>query len=318
MCDSGRGQVLAPWPNRLGDGRYHFEGRDGLAALDEPARHNAIHGLVRWTAWHVVSRAQNALDPRMLAPPPTGITAGASSSSTSTDWGATASPCRRARPTSPCPSPLRHRLPPRPDALDADRLDLTGHPGPAPARHRRTGPAHLDQPGDRDPSSISPHPVGSATPSDTAFTHFRRDPDGMARVELDDTAGGGGITVRMTSTSATSWCSPATRSNRSAGAAPRSPSSQCRARPTCFAPGWTSCASSPARRGAAAGASTPAEPCQGAAPDPDVAVLGTKRCPSVVGGGRPAGQIALGVRAPEVDQAVRCSRGRCPGPPRSG
>ena len=22
MCSSGRGQVLAPWPNRLGDGRY--------------------------------------------------------------------------------------------------------------------------------------------------------------------------------------------------------------------------------------------------------------------------------------------------------
>src|SRR5579863_6826855 len=33
MCDSGRGQVLAPWPNRLGDGRYSYEGRDGLAAL---------------------------------------------------------------------------------------------------------------------------------------------------------------------------------------------------------------------------------------------------------------------------------------------
>ena len=38
MCDSGRGQVLAPWPNRLGDGRYSYEGRDGRAALDEPDR----------------------------------------------------------------------------------------------------------------------------------------------------------------------------------------------------------------------------------------------------------------------------------------
>ncbi|HTZ08407.1 MAG TPA: hypothetical protein VMB72_05000, partial [Acidimicrobiales bacterium] len=40
MCDAGRGQVLAPWPNRLGDGAYAFEGRSAQAALDEPARHN--------------------------------------------------------------------------------------------------------------------------------------------------------------------------------------------------------------------------------------------------------------------------------------
>jgi aldose 1-epimerase len=32
---------------------------------------------------------------------------------------------------------------------------------------------------------------------DTAFTDLRRDPDGMARVELDDTAGGRGVTVWM-------------------------------------------------------------------------------------------------------------------------
>ena len=27
MCSSGRGQVLIPWPNRLQDGRYEFDGR---------------------------------------------------------------------------------------------------------------------------------------------------------------------------------------------------------------------------------------------------------------------------------------------------
>jgi aldose 1-epimerase len=55
---AGRGQVLAPWPNRLEDGTYSFMGREGLAQLDEPEAHNAIHGLVRWTAWtpDVVSR----------------------------------------------------------------------------------------------------------------------------------------------------------------------------------------------------------------------------------------------------------------------
>lgn len=61
LCPSGRGQVLAPWPNRLGDGRYHFGGRSGRAALDEPERRNAIHGLVRWMPWSVVSHAQNVV-----------------------------------------------------------------------------------------------------------------------------------------------------------------------------------------------------------------------------------------------------------------
>jgi aldose 1-epimerase len=50
---AGRGQVLAPWPNRLEDGTYAFEGREARAAIDEPERGNAIHGLVRWIPWQV-------------------------------------------------------------------------------------------------------------------------------------------------------------------------------------------------------------------------------------------------------------------------
>ncbi len=56
MCSSGRGQLLIPWPNRIEDGRYEFRGRTNQAALDEPARRNAIHGLVRWSAWSVAER----------------------------------------------------------------------------------------------------------------------------------------------------------------------------------------------------------------------------------------------------------------------
>ncbi|MFZ0664589.1 MAG: aldose 1-epimerase family protein [Acidimicrobiales bacterium] len=60
-CGDGRGQVLAPWPNRLGDGRYTFEGTSAAAALDEPDRHNAIHGLVRWLGWNLLGMAQNVV-----------------------------------------------------------------------------------------------------------------------------------------------------------------------------------------------------------------------------------------------------------------
>jgi aldose 1-epimerase len=56
MSTSGRGQVLLPWPNRLQDGSYEFDGRRHQLALTEPPAHNAIHGLVRWAAWTVAER----------------------------------------------------------------------------------------------------------------------------------------------------------------------------------------------------------------------------------------------------------------------
>ena len=56
MSSSGRGQVLIPWPNRLEDGSYEFDGRRHQLPLNEPERRNAIHGLVRWTAWSVAER----------------------------------------------------------------------------------------------------------------------------------------------------------------------------------------------------------------------------------------------------------------------
>lgn len=56
-CRSGRGQILAPWPNRLRDGRYEWEGETHQLALSEVARHNAIHGLVRFANWNLAGRS---------------------------------------------------------------------------------------------------------------------------------------------------------------------------------------------------------------------------------------------------------------------
>jgi aldose 1-epimerase len=56
MTSSGRGQVLIPWPNRLQDGSYEFEGNRHQLPLNEPERRNAIHGLVRWAAWSASAR----------------------------------------------------------------------------------------------------------------------------------------------------------------------------------------------------------------------------------------------------------------------
>ena len=48
---AARGQLLVPWPNRIRDGAYSFDGRDLQLGLTEPAHQNASHGLVRWAAW---------------------------------------------------------------------------------------------------------------------------------------------------------------------------------------------------------------------------------------------------------------------------
>src|SRR5262247_3669583 len=56
MSSSGRGQTLIPWPNRLQDGSYEFDGLHHQLPLNEPERRNAIHGLVRWAAWTATKR----------------------------------------------------------------------------------------------------------------------------------------------------------------------------------------------------------------------------------------------------------------------
>jgi aldose 1-epimerase len=60
------GTVLVPWPNRLRGGRYAFESAPMQLALTEPERHNAIHGLGRWSRWtpvlHEPSRVTLAFD----------------------------------------------------------------------------------------------------------------------------------------------------------------------------------------------------------------------------------------------------------------
>ncbi|PZE66462.1 galactose mutarotase [Curtobacterium sp. MCBD17_021] len=49
-----RGAVLAPWPNRVVDGRYTFGGIEHELALTEPKRSHALHGLVAWTDFAVL------------------------------------------------------------------------------------------------------------------------------------------------------------------------------------------------------------------------------------------------------------------------
>lgn len=53
-----RGALLLPWPNRLRDGCYEFDGVEYQAPLNEVPRRNALHGLLAWTEFSVLERTQ--------------------------------------------------------------------------------------------------------------------------------------------------------------------------------------------------------------------------------------------------------------------
>lgn len=61
MPPAGNGHVLAPWPNRLRDGQYSYEGVDYQLPLTEPNRRVALHGLVNWQRWTLIEHADDSL-----------------------------------------------------------------------------------------------------------------------------------------------------------------------------------------------------------------------------------------------------------------
>lgn len=198
MASGGRGQVLAPWPNRLGDGRYSFEGRNGRAALDEPERRNAIHGLVRWVPWQMVSRMQNvvtlcaALFPQPGYPWRLGLsiefrlgreglrvtTEATNASSTPAPFGIGFHPYL----TVGTPSVDTTRL-----LLPAKRRLVTDERG-LPTGDAGVGGTEFDFSAGR--------PIGP-TKLDTAFTQLEHGPDGLTRVELSNPQGDKRTTLWM-------------------------------------------------------------------------------------------------------------------------
>ena len=47
------GCLLAPWPNRVDGGNFTFQGETYHLEINEPDRHNAIHGFVRERSWEL-------------------------------------------------------------------------------------------------------------------------------------------------------------------------------------------------------------------------------------------------------------------------
>jgi len=193
---SGRGQVLVPWPNRIEDGSYEFDGKRMQLPLTEAENGNAIHGLVRGATWNLVDHEADrvvldyTLEPQPGYPfalglsieyalSPTGLTV------TTTAWNLSSETCPYGAGQhpyltlgTPTIDTLRLQVPARVVAFSDERgLPVRSAPVDGTEYDFRAG-----------------REIGG-TVLDNAFAELERDGDGRARVLLDDVAGGAGLTL---------------------------------------------------------------------------------------------------------------------------
>jgi aldose 1-epimerase len=193
--NAGRGQILAPWPNRLEDGRYTFEGVEGRAALDEPDRGNAIHGLVRWLPWRVTSRSPSAvalgcvLHPQPAYPWRLELSVEYSID----DRGLTVAAAASSRSDAVAPFGIGFHPYLTLGSSTIDDAHVTIPAGTRLEADERGLPSgKVDVAGDYDFRSAKP--LGTIE-LDTGYTDLIRSEDGRARVEMDAAGGGRGLTL---------------------------------------------------------------------------------------------------------------------------
>ena len=195
MCPSGRGQVLLPWPNRIQDGSYEFEGRRHQLPINDLEEQDAIHGLVRWAAWTVGEREPHRVVMRHVIHPQPGypfslavdieylISAeGLRVTTTATNVGAAACPYG-------CGAHPYLAVGARVDSVilrAPGRAVLMSDERGIPVRSRAVEGTEYD--------FRRPRPIAT-TRLDNAFTDLERDGDGLARVALGDPGGSSRLTL---------------------------------------------------------------------------------------------------------------------------
>ena len=190
MCASGRGQLLMPWPNRLEDGCYRFEGRDHQLPLNEPANRNAIHGLVRWASWHVAERDPERVVMEHVIRPQPGypFTVGLSVEYTLSDLGLSVRSTATNLGQSRCPFGAGAHPYLKLDARVVDSLSLHVPAESVLQSGERSLPNGSIPVEGTEFDFRLPRPVGSLK-LDNCFTDLERDGDGRVRVALHDPSG---------------------------------------------------------------------------------------------------------------------------------
>jgi aldose 1-epimerase len=196
MSSSGRGQVLIPWPNRIRDGSYEFDGERHQLPINDVEEQDAIHGLVRWAAWTVGEREPHRVVMEHVLHPQPGYPFslalgieyrlsedGLRVQATATNVGG-----------KPCPYGSGAHPYVTVGTTTVDPVILHA-PGRTVLRADERGiPVGAGSVEGTDYDFRRPRPIG-ATKLDNAFTDLGRGDDGLARVELRDPDGGSELTL---------------------------------------------------------------------------------------------------------------------------
>lgn len=195
-CTFARGLPLIPWPNRLHNGRYTWNGEHYQVPINEVEKDNALHGYTRWLNWELtVEGPETAVAALRLHPQdgypfildltvtyslePGGLTV----TNTATNVGSTA-------------CPYAHGVHPY-ITVGTEKIDTATLIMPA-ATYLPVDEAEI--PIGRAPVSGTQFDFRSArligsVQIDRAFTDLMRDADGMARVVMSSSATGRTVTL---------------------------------------------------------------------------------------------------------------------------
>ena len=188
-----RGIIAAPWPNRIADGRYTFDGTEHELPVNEPERDCALHGVLFPLDWTLVSGDKSSVTLTCSPEPTPGYPhelrvdveyrlsgGGLHSFVTASNLGG------MTAPYGVCPHPY---LVAGPAPLDEWVLEIPAGvflevtPDRLLPKETRTVEGH-------EFDFRSPRPIG-ATEIDHAFTDIAFGGDGLARVLVRDPGGAG-------------------------------------------------------------------------------------------------------------------------------
>lgn len=196
LAGVARGQILVPWPNRVRDGVYEFDGTRHQLPLTEPQRHNAIHGLTRWMNWTIAEHTEGHARLEYLLHPQPGypFTLALAVDYSLDDAGLLVQTTAANIGTAPCPfgTGAHPYLTAGTSLIDSCILEA---PGRSWMRtDERLIPVASEPVADTPMDFRDPRAIG-ATKLDTAYASLRRDDDGRARVRLTDPDSDRGVTL---------------------------------------------------------------------------------------------------------------------------
>jgi aldose 1-epimerase len=193
---SGRGQVLAPWPNRIENGSYDFDGKRMQLPLSEPENGNAIHGLVRQAIWNLVEQEPDRVVLDYLLEPqpgyPFAVAFGIEYALSAAGLAVTTT--ARNLGSDPCPYGLGQHpyLTLGTPSVDTLRLEVAAEK--VLLNDERGLPLGSEPVAGTELDFRVGRTIGS-TVLDNAYTGLERDSGGRARVLLDDPDGGRSLTL---------------------------------------------------------------------------------------------------------------------------